>query len=252
MARSVCLVCGNIATPYDCCDFMKNCQEVRGKFVPLSLKPVYYYRCAECGFVFSPELCSWTKQQFGNLIYNGDYVNFDPDFVEARPKLHADIITAVFQGYREHLKILDYGGGQGQMVSLLRNAGFNAVSYDPYYDEGSVPEHSDFDLVTAFEVFEHAAAPRRMMEEVAGFLGKESVFLFSTVVSDGQILENGRLTWWYASPRNGHISLYTTKSLRMLGACYGFEFHSFSQGMHAFFRELPDWARPAFYPVNPS
>jgi hypothetical protein len=66
--------------------------------------------------------------------------------------------------------------------------------------------------------------------------------LFSTLISDQNIRANQRLTWWYASPRNGHISLFSKKSLAILGAKEGFRFGSFSAGFHAFWRSIPAWA----------
>jgi hypothetical protein len=248
MEQNVCLVCGGRAEPYDCCDFSKHCdyEENPILIVPLSMKPVYYHRCHDCGFVFAPEICLWSHQQFMDEIYNDEYVKFDPDFVESRPKANADFLACKLQPYRESLTILDYGGGNGQMVAFLRQAGFNAYCYDPFYISRSTSMSSHYDFIAAFEVFEHAADPKQMIIDLTGFLKQNGVIYFTTLVSDGHILNNRRLTWWYASPRNGHISLYTTKSLRHLGAQCDLELISFSQSNHMFFRELPDWAREIF------
>jgi hypothetical protein len=35
--------------------------------------------------------------------------------------------------------------------------------------------------------------------------------MFSTLLSDGNIKLGQKLTWWYASPRNGHISLFSRR-----------------------------------------
>jgi len=248
--QDICRVCGKSAKPYDCCDFNKSCEEARGLFVPLSLRPVYYYRCTACGFVFAPEICSWSKEQFRDEIYNEEYIRFDPDFVEIRPAANAGMLSRSFHAFRERLKILDYGGGQGRMADLLSKVGFDASCYDPFYDEKPDQLAADFDLITAFEVFEHTTAPRQLVEDVVGFLKPDGVFLFSTLVSDGNIKENSRLSWWYASPRNGHISIFTQKSLQLLGDQFGFQLLSFSPGVHAFFKKLPVWAKEVFYPAK--
>jgi hypothetical protein len=39
--------------------------------------------------------------------------------------------------------------------------------------------------------------------------------LFSTLLSDGEIVRGRPLRWWYAAPRNGHISLFSAQSLRL-------------------------------------
>jgi hypothetical protein len=66
--------------------------------------------------------------------------------------------------------------------------------------------------------------------------------LFSTLLSDGNIHSNQKINWWYASPRNGHISLFSKKSLDILAKKNGFNFVSFSIGFHVFFTDVPFWA----------
>ncbi len=242
-----CVICNGIMKPYDCCDFNKNCEENRGKVTPLALKPVYYYRCGQCGFLNAPAICSWSKSQFKQWIYNDGYAEFDPDFGSQRPKSQATTLVKTFGFVRGQLKILDYGGGGGELANLLRLNNFNAQNYDPFYDDSEhlVPD-GRFDLITAFEVIEHVPDPRKMMSEVISFLKQDGIFLFSTLISDGHVQEVGRLTWWYASPRNGHISLFTKRSLQILAQHFGLQFHSFSEGMHMVYRVMPTWAQQAF------
>jgi hypothetical protein len=40
------------------------------------------------------------------------------------------------------------------------------------------------------------------------------------------------LNWWYAGPRNGHISLYSAEALRRLFATHGMTVQSYSAGLH--------------------
>jgi hypothetical protein len=51
------------------------------------------------------------------------------------------------------------------------------------------------------------------------------------------------LNWWYAAPRNAHVSLYTKTSLYNIGQRFGFQLGSFTESYHVFFREVPDFAR---------
>lgn len=79
------------------------------------------------------------------------------------------------------------------------------------------------------------------------FLDTPGLIVFSTLVQPSDIDAQG-LNWWYAGPRNGHVSLYSRMSLAMLGQTFDFKLGSFSDSVHLFFREVPDFARH-FIPV---
>lgn len=240
-----CSVCGGTCSLLDVVDFNKSCEEVRGKFLPLSGVPVYYAICAKCGFCFAPDLVKWKLEEFKDRIYNDEYVLVDPDYLEKRPKANAASLVSLF-GERAHsIAHLDYGGGSGLLANLLRTSNWRSVSYDPFVDrEVSVESLGRFDLITAFEVFEHVPDTWELMATLSSLLSPDGLILFSTLLSDGNIHFRQRINWWYASPRNGHISLFSRSSLAILGRNSGFEFGSFSEGCHAFFKKLPPWAAP--------
>ena len=82
------------------------------------------------------------------------------------------------------------------------------------------------------------------MADLTGLTHSQSVILFTTLVSDGSIRRGSRLSWWYAAPRNGHISLYSRESLSRLGQQHGFGFGSFDDNWHLFcWPDVPAWAR---------
>jgi hypothetical protein len=74
----------------------------------------------------------------------------------------------------------------------------------------------------------------------------DGMVLFSTLLSDGILARNQRVQWWYASPRNGHISLFSRRSLALLGKKEGFDLVSLSPNVHAFWRKMPSWAADVF------
>ena len=71
---------------------------------------------------------------------------------------------------------------------------------------------------------------------------KRFLILFSTLISDGQIAFGRKLTWWYASPRNGHISLFSTKSLNRWMSSKGLRVASMNANLHVACRTRPPWA----------
>lgn len=237
-----CPVCGTGAPLLDVVDVSKSCEEARGKYLPLEGVPVYYALCDDCGFCFAPDMARWSLDEFAARIYNEEYYLVDPDYREARPIANARMIASIFGAHALHIRHLDYGGGNGELSAALFGAGFDSQSYDPFVDGPLSAEIGRFNLVTCFEVFEHVPDVNDLMRTLVSLLDDRAVVLFSTLTSDGHIARGQRLTWWYASPRNGHISLFSRKSLALAGASVGFTIASVSPLLHMFWRQLPPWA----------
>jgi SAM-dependent methyltransferase len=211
--------------------------------LPVSGLPVYYSYCSQCGFVFSPEMCKWEMSEFELKVYNKDYATVDPDYTKERPTLNANNLNSIFDGVYKSINHLDYGGGDGLLSRILCAYGWNSTSWDPFTNKGErVFGVEKFDLITAYEVFEHAPDANALMNDLQRLLNEDGLILFSTLITDGNITCNTRITWWYASPRNGHISLFSAKSLSILATNFGFNFGSFSSGFHVFYKTVPRWA----------
>ena len=237
-----CPVCQGAATPYDVVDFNKSCVEERGVFLTHSGIPIYYFLCPSCGFLFAPEFSVWTTEDFSRFIYNADYHRVDPDFDGTRAKVNAEGLLKLFPDY-QGIHHLDYGGGDGQLSRILQSAGWDSTSYDPYAgNDKQLPEGARFNLITSFEVFEHVADPHPLLASLTSRLADPGLLLFSTMLSDGHLQRPRRIDWWYISPRNGHISIYATETLRTLAARYGYQCASPRPILHLFWKHMPDWA----------
>jgi len=120
----------------------------------------------------------------------------------------------------------------------------NSKSYDPFpSNDIQLVDLGTFNLITACEVFEHVPDPHVMMENISRLLdGPQAVVFFSTGISDGLIKDHERLNWWYASPRNGHIGIHTSKSLKVLAERHNMNFGSMGSSFHVYFRQFPPWA----------
>jgi SAM-dependent methyltransferase len=237
-----CSICNAPCSLLDVVDFNKSCEEDRGKFLTLSGIPVYYAICNHCGFCFAPEIAAWNIDEFAAKIYNDDYALIDPDCIENRPKAIAANLMAMFGERAQHFKHLDYGGGSGLLSNTLNKSNWQSTSYDPFFDKHiEIDQLGKFDLITATEVFEHVPSPRQLMTNLRSLLSPNGVIWFSTLLSDGYLHENERLSWWYASPRNGHISLFSRKSLAILAHINQFNLYSFSANSHAMFTNVPSW-----------
>lgn len=242
-----CRICGSQASLFDVVDFNKSCEEARGKFLPRSGAAVYYARCDTCGFCYAPEFQKWARDDFRRHIYNERYVEVDPEYLDVRPRANATLLRNTFREQAPAIRHLDYGGGGGLLSTLLREGGWTSASYDPFVDTTVSPgELGRFNLITAFEVFEHVVDPNALMSDLQALLAPGGMVIFSTDLSDGKIVPGQRLTWWYASPRNGHVSLFSGASLGMLARNFGFNLCSFSHGLHALLTSIPEWATHVF------
>ncbi len=238
-----CPVCDSDCELLDVVDLNKSCEEVRGVHLPLAGVPIYYTRCGNCGFCFAPDMHGWSMDEFASRIYNDQYARVDPEYVDIRPRANASHLAAMVGAEATGISHLDYGGGNGLLSRLLRESGWDSASYDPFVDrELDIASLPRVDLITAYEVFEHVPDVGRLMRDLKALLNDDGLILFSTLLSDGNIAAHQRLNWWYASPRNGHISLYSRDSLYYLAKRSGLKFGSFSQNFHVFWRSVPPWA----------
>lgn len=240
-----CTVCGNGCVPFDTLDFNRCCDERRRAALPENPLTVEYWFCENCGFCFAPMFSGWTHEDYAEKIYNADYPIVDPDYLEARPAANAQLLIEQFGAFKGMIRHLDYGGGNGRLSQLLTADGWDSSSYDPFSENLTAPD-GKYDLITVFEVFEHVSQINELLEQLCVWLDDPGMIFFSTLASDEDVAPGRRLDWWYAAPRNGHISLFSTKSLELLGFSAGLQCCSFSQNLHAYWRLLPVWASHLF------
>lgn len=232
-----CKVCGGAAAFFDVVDFNK-CVSFYS-FGPAGVV-VPYYRCSDCGFLFTPFCDGWSQEDFARIIYNDDYALVDPSYVCARAEGLADTMAQRLAGFEE-ARILDYGAGSGAFARRMTELGFAHISsYDPF----SIPERPDgrFDIVTCFEVIEHSPTPRATLEDMLSFLEAEGCILLGETMQPPDI-DVLRGNWWYVAPRNGHVSTFADRTLVTLAERLGLVFyrgdpHVFLHGRVGAYAEL--------------
>ena len=241
-----CPVCSSASPFLESLDLNKSCADTAQQLAfPPSGCVIDYHLCANCGFCFSPEMMRWTTDKLRTEIYNDYYIIADPHYVEKRPENIAATLPGIFPLARSNLRHLDFGGGDGRMSRRLCEAGWNSQAYDPFGANGRLAEPPTglFELITAIEVFEHAQNPHQTLAQLVSLLAPDGVIFFSTYVSDGENLAKNGLNWWYAAPRNGHISLYTKETLRILGRQFDLSCINLSVTNHLYCRPNSFWTR---------
>lgn len=237
-----CKICGTLSSLYGVVDFNKSCGEERSLRLPLNGVPIYYRRCAHCGFLFTDAFDDWSPAQFRHHIYNDDYAIVDPDYQGDRPRSNAEYVTRLWGEFKDRTPILDYGGGSDAFCAALRANGFPvAVSYDPM-----VPEHAQlpdrkFELITCFETLEHTPDPAATIERILACAAEPGLIMYSTLVQPADFDTLG-LNWWYIAPRNGHISIFSKQSLQLAWNRHGYNTVSLADHIHFAFRTLPSYS----------
>jgi hypothetical protein len=188
---------------------------------------VGYFQCARCECLQTEEPY-WLEEAYeGNGAADGrsgtaNLNNLDTGAAQRNlTNLSAMLILAKLTKARN---VLDYGGGDGLLCRLLRDHGLNAFVMDahaaPTYAQGfTVPNFSEPDILSAFEVLEHFAHPSEEMGRL--FDLKPRIVVATTGLYTGQGAD-----WWYLIPETGHhIFFYSAKGMRILAEQHGYDYH---------------------------
>jgi 2-polyprenyl-6-hydroxyphenyl methylase/3-demethylubiquinone-9 3-methyltransferase len=220
-----CKICGGEAHPFDIVDFNKSCNETNQYPLGLGAVPVVYRACSSCNFIFTDFFDTFSSEQWQRFVYNDEYVKVDPEYVDIRPRIIARKLISLLSGQKKKIVGLDYGGGNGKTAALLRENGFNFDNCDPYGHNDVQTERRGYNFCSSFEVFEHTTDPVASLKDMLDKASPDRLaIIISTGLSDQFVSRQARLSWWYASPRNGHVSLFSRNSMQILADKFGLQY----------------------------
>lgn len=107
---------------------------------------------------------------------------------------------------------LDFGCGNGELVNLLKNAGFIADGIDKHTKltiDNLKPNY--YDVIFMVEVIEHLDNPKRVLKELGQSLAPEGLLYIETTFADDiySIMDSE-----YVDPNIGHITILSRDGLQ--------------------------------------
>ena len=191
---------------------------------------VKFFRCPQCGFI-QTETPYWLDEAYSTPIASSDI-----GYVNRNVRLARVTRALISLAFHPDQRFVDYGGGYGMFVRLMRDAGFDFWRYDRHcenlfaqgFDIPSIGKENAFELLTAFEVFEHLVDPRQELEQMVTL---SPAILFSTVILPEPPLAIG--SWWYYVLAHGqHIAFYTVRSLEVMASRFNLCLRTNGQSLH--------------------
>ena len=184
----------------------------------LNRHDVNYYLCSACGSI-ETEMPYWLDQAY-DVTGLGEDVGAGQRTIDLVLKTSALLDRIKLPAEAE---CIDFGGGLGLFTRLMRDRGFNFLSYDLYaqpffsdrYSLTSLAGRSPA-VVTAFEVLEHFSTPSQDLTQL--FESRPALVIATTELFNGQ-----DATWPYLSAETGqHVFFYSPKAITQIAKRFGY------------------------------
>lgn len=216
----ICAICGKATQP---------------KFSTITLNKYTFdaMSCSYCGFLQAANP-HWLTEAYLDAI-----VNCDTGLVSRNLSLADRLIPLFFYLFGGNGRHVDFAGGTGLFVRLMRDAGYDFYWKDPYcanvHARGFEFENGlKCQVVTAFEVLEHLINPIEFVSAAFEEVGADA-FFFTTELFSGTPPQPGE--WWYYAFEIGqHISFYQLKTLEIFAQRLNMRFLSYD-GIHVFCKD---------------
>ena len=201
---------------------------------------VSYFRCTNCFFIQTEEPY-WLEEAYGLGAISALDVGIMSRNLMLVNKTKA-IIGKLFKNLNDFSGV-DYGGGHGIFVRMIRDLGFNFYRQDlygenlyaRYFDVMDLPLNTKFSILTAFEVLEHLPNP---VEEIKKMFTYSDLLLFSTELQpSNEIIDLEK--WWYIVPEGGqHIAFYNKLTFQKIESILNVNYYTNNNNLHVLSKNI--------------
>ena len=190
---------------------------------------IEYFHCDNCGFLQTEEHY-WLEEAYKESINVSDTGIMSRNL--SLSKLSTLIIYFFFN---KNAKFLDYAGGYGIFVRLMRDIRFDFYWQDKFSDNllargFEYDNRDEIELITSFEAFEHFDKP---VDEIESMLKISKNILFSTELY-GETVPNIKKWGYYGLNHGQHISFYNIKTLQYIAKKYNLNLYTNGSTLHLF------------------
>ena len=216
MIPSVCRVCNTTTDPI---------------FTSVLIKKysLEYFQCYHCGYV-QTESPFWLEEAYSRTINDVD------TGLLMRSFWHRNVSsTLIYILFKHRGKFLDYGGGYGVFVRLMRDIGFDFYWQDKHTEnlfakgfEFGESDQNPVELLTCFETFEHFVEPAIELENLLNF--SQNILLSTEFIPDP--VPSPDEWWYYGSEHGQHIGFFQKKTFEYLANKHNLFFYTNGQNIH--------------------
>lgn len=194
-----------------------------GVLISLEVK---YFECQFCGYVETEEPY-WLDEAYSNVINFSDTGIMKRNSINAQKVLCTLSILGLLKG-----RVVDYAGGYGLLVRILRDYGIDALWSDSHctnlVSRGFEYNNESAGLITVFEAFEHFVDPGAELDRMLKIA--PNILLSTEVISDPA---PDQKDWWYYGKEHGqHIGFFRAKTLKKLAESRGMYFTTDDRSFH--------------------
>lgn len=187
-----------------------------------------YWECTTCGYLQTDEP-HWLDEAYGRSINASDTGLVERNLVLSR--FASSLFGTLFD---RGGKYLDYAGGWGLFVRIMRDIGFDFYWADKYSDnlmacgfEGKTKD-AWYEAVTAFEVFEHFVDPADELLKLSAL--SDTILLSTELYGDSP---PNPMDWDYYGLSHGqHIGFFGLRTLRYIAATGGWRLWTNGRNIH--------------------